>query len=94
MLLRLIESRGDLTLVPPAVLRMDLGADPSARPVRQARGSGPGGARLVRGGPPADRPRPASDEERGSAAPEPTPVDLFRRLEDLVAQLSQSLVAS
>jgi transcription-repair coupling factor (superfamily II helicase) len=70
MLLRLIQNRGDLTLLPPAVLRLNLEA-PRARPDgAPAPAAGrPGGSRLVRPGPAEPR-RPESHR-----LPGPGPTD-------------------
>ena len=58
MLLKLVQSRGDLTLLPPAVLRLDLTADP--RRARAGAASRSGEGRLVA------RPAPA---EAGPGVP-------------------------
>jgi transcription-repair coupling factor (superfamily II helicase) len=60
MLMKLVESRGDLTLLPPAVLRLNLDADPASAPV--PRRTGPAGARLVAR--PAESRRTESDALR------------------------------
>ena len=59
MILNLVQSRGDLTLLPPAVIRLDLTADPRPRPLPEARVV-PGKGRLV------TRPAPAESRPRES----------------------------
>ncbi len=63
MVLKLVQTRGDLTLLPPAVLRLDLEAS-RLRPAGSLPPSGkPGGARLIRPAaptPPAEVRRPES----------------------------------
>jgi transcription-repair coupling factor (superfamily II helicase) len=52
MLLRMVQSRGDLTLLPPAVLKIDLGRPVEPAQDRRPRPSGrPGPARVGSGGP-------------------------------------------
>jgi hypothetical protein len=90
VLLNLLDARGDLTLLPPAVLRIDLEADPAVpatRPTRQ----GPWGARLVRPARTAE-PAPPTSDKRQADSTRITPDRVFDRLEPLVAQLSQSLL--
>ena len=59
MILNLVQSRGDLTLLPPAVIRLDLTADLRPRPAPEARVI-PGKGRLV------TRPTPAESRSRES----------------------------
>jgi hypothetical protein len=101
MILKLVQSRGDLTLLPPAVLRLDLEAPKSRPAISTAPLSRPDGKRLV---------KPSWWTERASAGVAPgftkeeiqadDPLDpsrpggLFERLSEVLGQLSQSLVAS
>ena len=55
MILNLVQSRGDLTLLPPAVIRLDLSADPRSRPAAETK-PGTSRSRLV--------PRPVPAESR------------------------------
>jgi transcription-repair coupling factor (superfamily II helicase) len=59
MILNLVQSRGDLTLLPPAVIRLDLTADLRPRPAPEARVI-PGKGRLI------TRPTPAESWSRES----------------------------
>jgi transcription-repair coupling factor (superfamily II helicase) len=113
LLLNLIQARGDLTLLPPAILKLDL-----TRPVAATQTSRPAGpGRLIRD--PGRQTRPASDQKdpapswwtaRATADVAPgftreeilaeTPPDpaapggLFERIQRVLGQLSQALVAS
>jgi len=60
MLMKLVETRGDLTLLPPAVLKLNLDVDPASAPA--PRRTGPSGARLVAR--PAEPRKPESDAFR------------------------------
>jgi transcription-repair coupling factor (superfamily II helicase) len=60
MLMKLVETRGDLTLLPPAVLKLNLDVDPASAPA--PRRPGPPGARLVAR--PAEPRKPESDAFR------------------------------
>jgi transcription-repair coupling factor (superfamily II helicase) len=66
MILNLIQSRGDLTLLPPAVIRLDLTADPSPRPAPEPRVM-TGKGRLVTRPAPAESPSPESHRLRDTA---------------------------
>jgi transcription-repair coupling factor (superfamily II helicase) len=107
-LLRLIQSRDDLTLLPPAILRLDLTRQPAARQKDPAPvGTGARPKKPVLGGvsgpswwtaraQAGEVTRGFSREAMVSAAPvDPMAAGgLFERLSQILAQLSQSLVAS
>jgi transcription-repair coupling factor (superfamily II helicase) len=108
LLAQLVEARGDLVLLPPAVLRLDLSRPETVRR-DVAKPAAPRGARLVKGPrATAADPTPSWWTARAKAAVEPgftkteilaeTPPDpsqpggLFERLGALLDQLSRSMV--
>jgi transcription-repair coupling factor (superfamily II helicase) len=101
MVLKLVERRGDLTLLPPAVIRLDLGEpEQKAKPALGSRAREEQGATeeswwTARAG--SGEVAPGFSRESMLAAPDPDPMapgGLFERVGSLLAELSHSLVAS
>jgi transcription-repair coupling factor (superfamily II helicase) len=101
MLLKLVTSRGDLTLTPPAVLRLapqarqaERGRLASQKAGRPSGPAGPGGSWWTARASSAVAPGFSRESMLAETAPDPSaPGGLFERLGELLDQLSQSLIA-